>query len=99
MQQEVGAMDYSVRMSELRKMSKEDRDAAIDRLVEAAYGPPNGQLEDIEARIREFEFRYETSSERMRKELLGGERKETADIASWLMLLRLRENIGLSKPA
>lgn len=89
---------YSVRMSDLRELSKEERSAAIDKLVDAAYGPPNGLLEDLEARIRKFEFRYETSSERMRKELLEGERKETADIASWLMLLRLRENIGLREP-
>ncbi len=92
-------MGYSVRMSEFREMSEEERDAAIARLVEAAYGPPNGQIEDLETQIRYFEFKYETSSERMREELLEGKRKETADIASWLMLLRLRENIGLSKSA
>lgn len=92
-------MAYSIKMSEFRGMSEEDREAAIGRLVEAAYGPPNGQVEDIEARIKEFEFRYETSSKRMREELSRGQRKETADIASWLMLLRLRENIGLSEPA
>lgn len=92
-------MTYSVKLSELRKMSEEERVEAIDKLVEAAYGPPNGQLEDLETQIRKFEFRYETSSERMLKELSEGSRKETAEITSWLMLLRLRENIGLSEPA
>lgn len=92
-------MTYAIKMSEFRTMSEEEREEAVGRLVEAAYGPPNGQVEDLETRIRKFEFRYETSSERMREELLRGQRKETADIASWLMLLKLRENIGFPKPA
>lgn len=92
-------MAYSVRLSELYKMPEEERESALDKLVEAAYGPPNGQLEDIETQIGEFEVRYEVSSGRMMEELRKGKRKETADIASWLMLLRLRENFGLPKPA
>ena len=37
--------------------------------------------------------RYEVSSERMMEQLAEGERKETAEIASWLMRLRIRERM------
>ncbi len=88
-----------MRMSEFRKMSEKEREEAVSLLAKAAYGPPNGQLEEIQSRIREFEFRYEVPSERMVEELSKGERKETAEIASWLLLIKLRDNIGLPKPA
>ncbi len=84
-------MAYSVRMSELREMSEGERAEVIRELARNALEFPNGQAEQINAEIREFERRYEISSERLLEELYQGRRPETAHIARWLWLLDLRE--------
>lgn len=92
-------MTNAVKLSDLYSLPKQEREAVLDRLVEAAYEPPNGQIEELEARISDFELRYEVPSIRMLEELSRGQLKETADIASWLMLLRLRDNLAHPKPS
>ncbi len=87
-------MSRGLRLAELRESSPEKRKALLSGLVEAARQSPNGEAERLEAEIREYERRYEVSSERMLQELAEGTRKETAEIASWLMRLRVRERIG-----
>jgi hypothetical protein len=89
---------YSVRTSELRQMSEEERSSALSGLVQEALASPNGEAKQmLEAQITEFERRYEVSSSRMMEELSAGKRQETAEIASWLMLIRLREEFALSR--
>ncbi len=91
-------MVYSVRTSELREMSEEERGKVLSSLVQEALAPPNGEAKEmLEAQITEFERRYEVSSSRMMEELAAGKRQETAEIASWLMLIRLREEFELSR--
>jgi hypothetical protein len=45
----------------------------------------------LNARIKQFEMRYEMSSDTMRTKVSAGEMKETAEIASWLFWLKVRE--------
>lgn len=52
------------------KVRREDLRHAIDR---------------IEASIRRFERRYETSTPNMLREVKAGRMKETAEIATWMM--------------
>lgn len=84
-------MNHSVRMSEFREMSEDQRAEAVNELVRTAFESPNGQTERLDTEIREFELRYEVSSERLIEELYEGVCTETADIARWLWLLDLRE--------
>jgi len=87
-------MGRGVSFAELREAPPARRKALLSRLVAAARQSPNGEVERLEAEIRDYERRYEISSERMMQELAEGKRKETAEIASWLMRLRIRERIG-----
>lgn len=66
-------------------------------LVAGARASANGEIEKLNAEIREYERRYEISSERMMQELEEGGLKETAEIASWLMRLKIRERIGAAQ--
>ena len=86
-------MAYAVRFTDLKSMSPEEKDEALGNLVAGARSSHNGQIDKLEAEIRDYERRYEVSSERMVQELSEGERKETAEIASWLMRLRIRERM------
>lgn len=87
-------MSHSVSFAELREATGHERERLLSELIEAAYQPPNGEVESLDRRIREYELRYEVSSKRMREELSNGTRKETAEICDWLMLLHLREQVG-----
>ncbi len=90
-------MADSVKLSDLREMCEEGRRRALSSLVQAALDTPNGKDGDeLDAQIREFERRYQTSSPMM-EELATGKRRETAEVASWLMLIRLKEEFGLSR--
>lgn len=91
--------ERAVSFSDLRKMSEKEREQVLGMLVEEARSPANGRIAELDERIREFELRYEVSSETMLKELAEGKQRETADIASWLMLLRLRERVESADPA
>lgn len=84
-------MAYSVRLSELRDMSEKERAERLSQLVQATREPADGGLEELNARISEYEDRYEISSEDLMKEIYQGTRAETAEIADWLLLLYVRE--------
>jgi hypothetical protein len=86
-------MAYSVRFTDLENMPPAEKDRALGNLVAGARASANGQTDKLEAEIREYERRYEVSSERMMQQLAEGERKETAEIASWLLRLRIRERM------
>ncbi len=71
----------------------EDQIAQRSRDIRAAMQQPvNGQMADLDARILELENRYEMSSATMTMKVRAGELRETRDIGTWLMLLRLREH-------
>jgi hypothetical protein len=50
-------------------------------------------MKEIDDEIRAFERRYEITSKQMLAELNEGTRKETADIASWLIALHIRNRV------
>ena len=86
-------MAYSVRFTDLKNMSSAQKGKDLGNLVAGVRSSANGQTDKLEAEIREYERRYEVSSERMMQQLAEGERKETAEIASWLMRIRIRERM------
>jgi hypothetical protein len=90
--------ERAVRFSDLREMSEAERGRVLDVLVEGARSPANGRIADLDARIAEFERRYELPSTEMVAEVRSGVRKETDDIASWLMLLKVRKRVANHQP-
>ncbi len=85
-----------IKISELFTCPPEEQNLQVDQLLQAALHPTKAQQrqqqEKIDCRIKKFEGRYEMSSSTMRQKLSQGQIKETADICSWLMLLKAREN-------
>lgn len=86
-------MAHAVRISELYSLTPSEREAALARLIEEALRPSNGGEASIDARIREFELRYEMSSEELLKRLEGEQQAETDEIAEWLFMLQFRERV------
>lgn len=89
-----------LKLSGLSSMSPQEREHQINSLMEQVVNPQPEQLEEqkkeIEEKIRAYERRYEISSAKLKLGLANGTIKETADICSWLMLLKQRsllENI------
>jgi hypothetical protein len=73
-------------LAELGRMTEKARKKALGDLVKAAMAPATGRATALQRQIREYEKRYELTTERMREELSAGRRAETADICDWLML-------------
>ena len=90
-------MAYSVRVSELGKMSEAERAEAASKLIPGAGASSNGRVEKLDAEIREYELRYEMSSKRLQEELHKGTWQETADIVRWLWLIDLRQRVSSHK--
>lgn len=90
-------MGYHVKLSDLTSMSVKDSNRVLGELVRSAKSRRNGQSAVLDARISEFELRYEMSSQDMRQRLSNGSLHETADIARWLMTLAARDNIDTTK--
>ena len=75
---------YTIMLSELARMDPVQKEQALTNLVEAARSS-NGETGNIlRERVREFELRYEMSSDELLERLGKGEQRETADIANWL---------------
>ncbi|MBI3071424.1 MAG: hypothetical protein HYY84_04770 [Deltaproteobacteria bacterium] len=75
-------------------MPEPTRNVCLDKLVSRATATPNGQLAELDARIREFEARYEMTSAKMRAAFKKGAIADTSDIAKWLLLLDIRDRVG-----
>jgi hypothetical protein len=91
-----------VKVSELFAAPPEVQEVEVDRLFQAAISPTCEQLNQQKAaldyRIKRFERRYEISSKAMRQQFRLGRIRETAEICSWLMLLKAKEDFDGESP-
>ena len=87
-----------ISLSRLESAPPEEREGLLWGLVGGTRRSPDGEVAKLDAGIREYERRYEVSSERMMRELAEGKRQETAEVASWIMRLRIRERLGAVRP-
>ena len=71
-----------------------DSNRVLGELVRSARQGRDGQTAELNARISEYEMRYEMTSAEMRTKLADGSLRETAEIARWLMTLAARDNSG-----
>ena len=86
-------MSRRVSLSRLKSASPNRRDQLLSGLVSGAREPVNGYADRLDARIAEYESRYELTSAEMLEQIENGTLKETDDIASWLMLLNVRNRV------
>ena len=84
-------MSRPLSLSRLKSASANKRDELLYELINDARGPANGAVDRLSAQIAEYERRYELSSLEMVEQVQRGDLKETDDIASWLMLLKVRK--------
>jgi len=70
-----------------------EKAAAVREFARDALRAPNGEVKLVDAKIRQFECRYEMTSERMEALVAQGKYNETADIASWLIALDLKRRL------
>lgn len=84
---------HAVSFSELRQASEKQRESMLGDVVAQARRPANGKVEEIDAQIAEFERIYELPSSEMVEEVSEGRREETDEIASWMMLVNLRDRV------
>jgi hypothetical protein len=87
-------MRFSMRSADLKSMSSSQRDLRMMELVQHTRRPPNGEIEDLNRKIRQYETSYGIHSEQLLVELREGTRPETEDICYWLMALRMRSRLA-----
>lgn len=69
------------------------RRALLADIAAEAKAPANGSVEDLSREIAKHEERHGLNTSRLLEELSSGEREETEEILSWLMLARQRDLI------
>ena len=89
----------AVRFSEIREASPAMREKALAGIIAEAKAPANGSVEALNDEIAEYEEKYALKSRRLLEQLSSGEREETEEIISWLMLIRLRERLESTRSA
>lgn len=87
-------MSTGIKFSEIRRMTSEAKSAALAGIAAQSRAPANGGVTALEAEIAEYEKKYGLDSDRLLQELASGEREETEEILSWLMLLRIKDRVG-----
>ncbi len=85
----------SIKLNALAALSEGEREQILAKLIHGARLPRNGQASALDARIRDYEIRFEMTSEELHQELRAGRLRETAEIAHWLFLLGAREDTGV----
>jgi hypothetical protein len=83
-----------IKLADLAKMSKEEKDATLEAFVKKAQEPPTKEvIAEWKNKIAKYEEQYEMSSDEMRKKLKLGEITETFEICKWLMDLHVLDRI------
>jgi hypothetical protein len=83
----------TVLLSEFERLSTDERARVLSELVRSSQSLPNGEIDELDRRISEFEIRYEMSSATMQQQYRNRSLRETADICHWLMLLNMKDRI------
>ena len=85
----------SIKLNALAALSEREREQVLTELIQSARLPRNGQASALDARIREYEIRFEMTSEELHEQLRAGRLIETAEIAQCLFLLDARDDRGV----
>jgi len=84
----------SVKITGFSSLSLAEKKQCITELSQAVISPTiqqlQGQKQYLEAKISNFELKYQMSSDKMKELLYSGKINETADICGWSILLKIR---------
>jgi len=81
-------MSLRVTDKELREASEEERSKRLKALVEATKRLGDEDVRNLDAEITAYEQKYGITTEELQAQLTAGTRQETADICTWLLLVR-----------
>ena len=87
-------MKSTISFSALKVMSPARREERLSALIQSTQRLPNGEIEQLDVQVSVLEQRNGMDSATMRRRLAAGEIDETPEIASWLMVLLLRERLA-----
>jgi hypothetical protein len=83
-----------IKLSDLAKMSKDEKDVTLKKFVESAQQPPTKEtIAEWKNKIAKYEEQYEMTSDEMRNKLKSGEITETFEICKWLMDLHVLDRL------
>lgn len=84
----------SIRLSELEGLTSEEIAERMSAFMDASFAPPNGSVAPLEEKIRNFEARYDMTSEEVIKGIETGQIKETEEIAEWAIDYSLLKDLS-----
>lgn len=87
------AVPTTIRSADLRNMTEEERARVIDEAFEHADETEADYLAELDARIKEFEVRYEVPTSGLYEALAAGRLYDTADVSQWMFWADVREDI------
>jgi hypothetical protein len=83
----------TLKLASLKGLDTSARNAKLRELV-AGRKDVNGELAALNARIAEYEDRYELPSSRLVEAVNRRSIRQTAEVCSWLTLVELRSRVG-----
>lgn len=89
-------MPATVSSSDLRRLSPEERESFLADLYRESANSYRQLMTIIEARLREFESRYELASSAVGAALASGSLRETNEVREWMFWHHLRNRLGES---
>lgn len=86
----------TIKVTGFSSLSLAEKKDCITSISQSVVSPTEKELQQqreyLQAKISSFETKYRMPSDTMRKLLLSGEIPETADLCSWSMLLKIRDD-------
>jgi hypothetical protein len=87
-------MPTTIPSADLRQMSEEERARVLEDALKGSPEALDNYLALLDARLREFEHRYEIPTSALADALRSGRLQDTADVSKWLYLAQLRDDIS-----
>jgi len=87
------------KVSDLTSRPVPEQRQALEELVRDSRSLPNGEVTELDAKIRAYEDRFGFDSKTLLERVKSGEQRETWDICQWMMTLELRDSIAAKRPA
>lgn len=84
----------SISIAALKVMSSTRQEEEMAELIKSTRRVPNGEMTDLDRKIRLYEAKYGMNSETMRAQVGDGTLGETPEICTWLMTIKLRERLA-----
>ena len=88
------AMPVTISSAALRQMSEAERARVLDSAFDGTDEALANYLAVVDARLREFEKRYELPSSGLAAALESGQLRDTADLSEWHFWASVRDELA-----